>query len=515
MMHLRSNRSRSGQQNLTKYHPLRLLKRVVRDTRGNSLILMGAALLPLLGAIGSGVDMARAYMVRTKLQQAVDAAALAGRRAMTGDNIETARPQASSYLAFNFPNGMYGTTPVISNITKPDVGEVKVEATTSVPTSIMAVFGYNKIDVSVTGVAVQTFKNVDIMLVLDTTGSMNNYLGGERKIDALKSAVRTLYQQLTPARTMLDAKGLRMRFGIVPYASTTNVGKLLYRKSASYIRTNNVPYYHWKVTRGGWNFGEQRYNLSSFAAGNNAGDLNGDGRSDGTWGGCIEERKTDPGITANDTRDAAPSAAIDLDIDRIPDANDDTKYAPYIYDPALDDINESCPAEATELTELRSSSELETLLAKLVPRGSTYHDLGMVWGTRMISGGGIWGSTNPDMYKQISVQRYIIYMTDGMMDTPMDSYSSYGIENYNRRIGATGKTDNELRHTKRFLMTCNAAKAKSISIWTIAFGTSGRVAALDRCASSIDQSSTADSSDDLIERFATIGKSIGALRLAQ
>jgi Flp pilus assembly protein TadG len=493
------------------------LRRIAKDKRGNSLVFLGAALLPLLAAIGSGVDIGRAYMARAKLQQAVDAAALAGRRAMTGDDIETAKPEASAYLAFNYPNGLYGTTPVVSSVTKPDVGEVKVDAKTSLPTAIMSIFGYKTIDIAVTGVAVQTFKNVDIMLVLDTTGSMSSTLNGVRKIDALKSAVRALYQQLAPAQELLKKKGLRMRFGVVPYAATTNVGKLLYSKNPSYIRTSNVPYYHYKKTGfwffGSWEFGQQKYNLTNFAAGSDLGDINGDGSSDGKWAGCIEERKTDPGILANDTRDAAPSTAFDLDIDRIPGSSDDTKYAPYIYDPRNGSVNTSCPAEATELTEM-TAAELDTLLNKLQPSGNTYHDLGMIWGTRMISNGGIWGASNPDTYKQIGVQRYIIYMTDGVIQTDRDVYSSYGLEVYDKRAGATSDTDNNGRHTKRFLMACNAAKAKSISIWTIAFGT-GRVDSLDRCASSVDQSSIADNSDDLIERFATIGKSIGSLRIAQ
>ncbi|MFZ3481787.1 pilus assembly protein TadG-related protein [Sphingomonas sp. 3-13AW] len=514
--------------------------RLAKDTRGNALILMAAGLFPVLAAIGSGVDIARAHMARTKLQQAVDAAALAGRRAMTGDDIATAQPEVDAYLAFNFPEGLYGSTKVIATTTKPDMGEVRVQARTSVPTTVMAIFGYKKIDISVSGVAVQTFKNVDIMLVLDTTGSMQDSINGVRKIEALKSAVRALYQQLQPAQEALKKKGLRMRFGIVPYAATVNVGKLLYAKNPNYIRTTNVPYYHWKATRSwfstSWSFGQQRYNLSSYVAGGTLGNLNGNSDSSGNrWEGCIEERKTDPGILANDTRDAAPNTALDLDIDLIPGTSDDTKYPPYIYDPYAganvggNGVNSYCPAPATELTEMRAS-DLDTLLSRLVARGSTYHDIGMIWGTRLISNEGIWGATNPDTFNQIGVQRYIVYMTDGAMSAPRDlcyysncsssnydhtaAYSSYGIEAYDRRVGATSDNDNNQRHTKRFLMACNAAKAKSISVWTIAFGT-GRVASLDRCASSADQSSTAANSNDLISRFATIGKSIGSLRIAK
>lgn len=516
----------------------RILLRLAKDKRGNALILMAFGLFPLLAAIGSGVDIARAHMARTKLQQAVDAAALAGRRAMTGDDINTAKPEVTAYMNFNFPNGIYGTAPITSSTIKPDVGEVQVDAKTSIPTSIMSIFGYKKIDISATGTAVQTFKNVDIMLVLDTTGSMNDSINGTRKIEALKSAVKTLYDQLAPAQAALKAKGLRMRFGIVPYAATVNVGKLLYTKNPSFIRTSAVPYYHWKLTTNGWSsswsFGLRTYNLGNFVQGGRLGNINSNGDDQtALWTGCIEERKTDSSITGSDPRDAAPSTAIDLDIDRIPDGNDDTKYPPYIFDPHAgsltgDGIDSYCPAAATDLTEM-SSGDISGYMAKLVAKGSTYHDIGMIWGTRMISNGGIWGSGNPDEYQQIGVQRYIVYMTDGTISAPRDlcyysncsptsydhssAYSSYGIEGYDRRVGATSDIDNNNRHTKRFLMACNAAKAKSISIWTIAFGT-GRVSSLDKCASSLDQSSIAADSSDLIARFATIGKSIGSLRIA-
>ena len=46
-------------------------------------------LVPLAAMIGSGVDMSRAYMAKTRLQSACDAAALAGRRVMQNDTMTT------------------------------------------------------------------------------------------------------------------------------------------------------------------------------------------------------------------------------------------------------------------------------------------------------------------------------------------------------------------------------------------------------------------------------------------
>ena len=51
------------------------LTRLRRDIRGNTLAIVGAALVPICAMIGSGVDMSRAYMAKTRLQSACDASA--------------------------------------------------------------------------------------------------------------------------------------------------------------------------------------------------------------------------------------------------------------------------------------------------------------------------------------------------------------------------------------------------------------------------------------------------------
>ena len=58
------------------------LARLRRDKSGNTLAIAAAAFIPLVGIIGSGVDMSRLYIVKTRLQHACDAGALAGRKAM-------------------------------------------------------------------------------------------------------------------------------------------------------------------------------------------------------------------------------------------------------------------------------------------------------------------------------------------------------------------------------------------------------------------------------------------------
>jgi len=219
-----------------------LLKRLARDTRGNTLAIMAAALVPLAGMIGSGVDMSRAYMAKSRLQSACDSAALAGRRVMTNDAIDTAvRNEATRFMNANFPQRLYGTAAFAPNITRPVAGTVRITANTTIPTSIMSLFGFESLPINVSCDASLNFVNTDVMLVLDVTGSMDNDLNGTKKIVALRDAVMALYDQLAPTQQQLEANGLRLRYGIVPYSSTVNVGSLIRDANADFI-ANNVTY---------------------------------------------------------------------------------------------------------------------------------------------------------------------------------------------------------------------------------------------------------------------------------
>src|SRR5688572_25762072 len=118
------------------------LTRLERDTRGNTLAIVGAALIPLAAMIGSGVDMSRAYMAKTRLQTACDAAALAGRRVMENDTLSaTVTTEATRFFNYNFNQGQYGTAAFTPAITRPETGKVRVTASTTIPTTVMRIFG--------------------------------------------------------------------------------------------------------------------------------------------------------------------------------------------------------------------------------------------------------------------------------------------------------------------------------------------------------------------------------------
>ena len=212
-----------------------LLSRLRRDIRGNTLAIVGAALVPLTAMIGSGVDMSRAYMAKTRLQSACDAGALAARRVMVNDTLSQAViDEGRRFFNFNFNQGLYGTAAFTPAVTRPAAGTIRMTAATTIPTTIMQMFGFNSMSLDVTCDASLNFVNTDVMLVLDVTGSMDWTVAGattsndaDRRITALRDAVMALYDELAPIQTQLEANGMRLRYGVVPYSSTVNVGRLI------------------------------------------------------------------------------------------------------------------------------------------------------------------------------------------------------------------------------------------------------------------------------------------------
>lgn len=225
-----------------------------RDQSGNTMAMMAAGLIPLTAMIGSGVDISRTYLVKTRLQQACDAGALAGRKKMASDawdsNSFAARTAAENMFDANFAVGSTGTeAPVgpagrIGTYTE-NGGTVTGTASVNVPMVIMRLFGREKNVVSVTCDAELAIPNTDVMFVLDTTGSMNQAEDGSNnqvavelsnsKIVGLRLAVRCFYEALSKQNSTADCgstpsgvtQTAQVRFGFVPYAVNVNVGRLL------------------------------------------------------------------------------------------------------------------------------------------------------------------------------------------------------------------------------------------------------------------------------------------------
>jgi Flp pilus assembly protein TadG len=152
-----------------------------RGRRGATLILLTLALsLVVLPLVGIAIDGTTCYLVRVKLSQAVDAAALGGARSLsTGLDLasqsSSATATALSYLNANFPSGLMGATfsgsPSISITQNSTMSRtVLVQASLVVPLTFMRIAGFRTATVADTGQA--TRRDVNLMLVVDRSSSM-------------------------------------------------------------------------------------------------------------------------------------------------------------------------------------------------------------------------------------------------------------------------------------------------------------------------------------------------------
>ena len=87
----------------------------LRDSRGNVLSMIAAAVFPLLAMLGGAIDMGRSYLAESRLQQACDSGVLAARKRMgtspaaTGVLPPDVAAVGNRFFNVNFRDGQYGT----------------------------------------------------------------------------------------------------------------------------------------------------------------------------------------------------------------------------------------------------------------------------------------------------------------------------------------------------------------------------------------------------------------------
>lgn len=219
-------------------------------------------------------------------------------------------------------------------------------------------------------------------------------------------------------------------------------------------------------------------------------------RIDARFNGCIEERKT---YEIDDYANVDLGKALDLDIDMVPTANDpDTQWKPQLpeitWERSLtwanywmwnwtpngdhftgDFINagssgfSACPRSALKLAEM-TSSDVSSYLDSLAAAGNTYHDIGMIWGGRLLSPTGLFAAENADV-GGIATNRHLIFLTDGLTMPNELSYGSYGLESLSRRRWSPSSKYTLTKVVEnRLAVACKEVKKKNITVWVIGFG---------------------------------------------
>lgn len=198
-----------------------LLRRLAQDRSGNVLAMAAAAVIPMIAIVGSGIDISRLYLTKSRLQAACDSAVLAGRKAMTTATYTTAaQDRANAMFNFNFQNADYSSTSTSFTSSADSTGRLSGTARTTVPMLVMNMMGFQPHQITAVCSADIQVPNIDVVFVLDVTGSMDEYVGSTKKIDALKTATKNFYDTIKTALGTNTRS--QVRYGFVPYSQAVN-----------------------------------------------------------------------------------------------------------------------------------------------------------------------------------------------------------------------------------------------------------------------------------------------------
>lgn len=147
--------------------------RLLQDKSGNVLILVALSILVILGFFALGVEAGRWYLVRAELSKSVDAGALAGAKNISNPHVD-AEAIAEEFSQENFAAGTLGTpgagAGTVTFAAVRDGDRVSVDGQTHGLPVVAQLFGVDHVGISSLGAA--QMKEVEIMLVLDRSGSM-------------------------------------------------------------------------------------------------------------------------------------------------------------------------------------------------------------------------------------------------------------------------------------------------------------------------------------------------------
>ena len=525
---------------------LRHLSGFARDPRGNVAMLFGLAAVPLLICIGAAIDYGRALIVQERMAASLDAAGLAI-GSWTGLTQAELKAKAQLFFDANYKSTMGTPSPLQVNFSD-DIIVLSVAAV--VPTTFMRIANIDHLNMHAQATINKKERNIELVLVLDTTGSMAS--GG--KMTALKGAATAMVTTLFKGN---DASST-LKVGVVPFSGTVNIGSDKINSGwldkATYTAANasadSIPFEDLTTTAG-----VSPLNLYSPT-----------GLTNRSWAGCVRERSSGAGAPYELTDDA-PNAGTPATLWApyfAPDEPDSSSGTTHSNSYVCDDPTKSwstcssgtytatcysgsstnhkrqcsttkytgkgvsstargpdfnCPPTAITAMTSTKTTVLQGIDA-LTPKGSTVIPAGLVWGWRAIS------PTEPytegAAYDDEKYVKAIILLTDGENDVNEGGnginksvYNAFGFAK-NGHLGNTSGSNAEATLDAKTLMVCNAIKAKDIRLYTIGFQVStASQTLLQACATQPDMFYNSPSNSQLSAVFEDIAQGLTELRLAQ
>lgn len=450
-----------------------------KDCRGNVGIMLALVIIPILVAAGAGIDMLRQNNAQTILQSATDAAAIAG--ASSGSQAPGfLKKIAEDYLKTN--HAIDALTVVDTLETNLDTKQRTFSVTLAgkIDTTLMSLVGINQMDVGAFSEVSLTSNGIEVALVLDNTGSMNQ---GTR-LPTLKSSAKALVNEV-----LSKSGSSYARVGVVPFSEYVNVG--MGNRNATWIAVpadttttqnicsdtypnavasncrmvpgvgykDGVPYnYTYKVCD--WNYGAPVQQCRTY-------------KNTTTWGGCVGSR----------------SVTLDTRIDQL--------NKPY---PGVQNVR--CPAPLIGLSD--NPAALNSSIDGMVATGSTYIPSGLLWGWNLLDEGDpITGAKSKSWMKANGGTKALVLMTDGDNTLSADYPYHWG-------------NNTDLANSK-VTELCDNIKGDGITVYTVSLSVTNPVsqAMLNNCASDPKKAFAASDPAELANAFKQITESLMAMRLTR
>src|ERR1700722_5960107 len=253
MMALSRRGTGAGMRMLADLHAR--LRACFKTTGGNVAVIMALSAIPMMLAMGAGVDYARGLAVHSNMSDALDSAALAvGAATSKPTACSSSDPStASSCAPLQAVAQQYFNANFKPDSSNDQVGQVSIsianQAVTltvadQVPTTFLKAAdtllhstALESMDVSASSTVVWGQTKLWVALVLDNTGSMTQTDStGTSKISALKTAANNLITTLEGASTTVGD----VQMSLTTFAKLVNIG-------TSYASSSNIDWTHYSA----------------------------------------------------------------------------------------------------------------------------------------------------------------------------------------------------------------------------------------------------------------------------
>jgi Flp pilus assembly protein TadG len=234
--------------------------------RGAAIYVTAVILVMAVPMAGLAIDGTILYILKCRLQGAVDGSALAAARSLArgsddSSQIDSAKNAAVAYTKLNFPSNYFFTSDVTIdknndvNIDTSVLHQRTVTVTAHVPAPALLMHFLNFSTINVNATATTVRKDVNIVLVLDRSGSMtasgscgpmkqaainflSNFAPGRDNIGVISFATSVVVQQ--PATTGFTQAGLTTAINGIDCQGSTSSAAALWTAYDDLVRLNQT-----------------------------------------------------------------------------------------------------------------------------------------------------------------------------------------------------------------------------------------------------------------------------------